>query len=505
MDDHASRGLLGADAARVVADSFRRHDFTVDGVERLVGTPTIRSLTAPDATSRALRRSVARDGSPLGLLVRLLLLGEPLDAAVVEPVLPAEAAPLFAKEGARVRAAYDVWPYGDESHDWWVVSDRTDGRGRPLRRDHVLGIGGAATSLAQLTIRRPVARALDVGTGCGVQALHLATHAGTVTATDIVPRALDLAATSAALSGATIELLAGDLTEPVRDREFDLVVCNPPFVLGPARRYAYRDPLGDLAAEDSPAAAATADGDAFCRRVVRSCAAVLADGGVAQVLANWLHVRGEDWRDRAAAWVSDLGCDAWLIEREVTDPVDYVRTWTTDAGEADDTDLAAEWLDWFARRDVEAVGFGWVVLRRGGSPHRIAVEQVLHAVDQPLGAELAGWLDRTAWLRNAGDDRMLGHCFQRNPAVRLDVASYPAATGGWEPAARSLLLDAGFRWALPTDELTAAVVAGCDGTRPLRAVASVLSLLAPGIALEELDAAVCGLVRGLVDRGILVL
>lgn len=485
-----TRGLLTDSAAREVADALRRNDFTVDGVEALVGPAVLGSLSATDPVSRAARRSVRDDDSPLGRLVRLLLLGEPLDERAVAAVLPQSAAPLLERAGSgRVRSAYHLSPYGDEDHDWWVVSDRTDECGRPLRPDHVLGIGGAATTLAQLTVRSPVACALDVGTGCGVQSLHLATHAETLTGTDLLPRALTLAATGAALSGVELELLDGDLTEPVVDRESDLVVCNPPFVLGPAARFAYRD---------------AAAGDEFCRRVVRSCAGVLAPGGVAEVLANWLHVRGQDWSDRVAEWVADLGCDAWVIERELTNPLDYVRTWMADAGETEDEVVAGEWLDWFAARDVAAVGFGWVVLRRGAAPHRVAVDRVRHPVDQPLGREVAAWLDRVDWLRGRDDDAVLAQAFIRHPDVRLDTASRPAAGGAWEPVARSLLLDSGSRWSLPTDELTAALVAGCDGTRPLSALVAVLGLLAPDSSPGELAEAVCGLVRGLVDRGILL-
>ena len=67
--------------------------------------------------------------------------------------------------------------------------------------DHVLGISSAATSLAQLTVREPVDRALDLGTGCGVQALHLATHASQVVATDVNQRALRLTRFNAELNG----------------------------------------------------------------------------------------------------------------------------------------------------------------------------------------------------------------------------------------------------------------------------------------------------------------
>ena len=48
----------------------------------------------------------------------------------------------------------------------------------------------------------------------------------------------------------------------------------------------------------------------------------LADGGTAVVLANWLHVRGEDWRERVAAWVAPTGCDAWIAQREMQEPAE---------------------------------------------------------------------------------------------------------------------------------------------------------------------------------------
>jgi Methylase of polypeptide chain release factors len=50
-----------------------------------------------------------------------------------------------------------------------------------------------SVTLASLTVRRDVASALDVGTGCGVQALLAAKHAERVVATDINERALAFA------------------------------------------------------------------------------------------------------------------------------------------------------------------------------------------------------------------------------------------------------------------------------------------------------------------------
>jgi methylase of polypeptide subunit release factors len=108
----------------------------------------------------------------------------------------------------------------------------------------VLGISSALDSLAQLTVRKPVERALDLGTGCGVQALHLATHAREVVATDVNERALWITRLNAELNGSQgIDVRDGSLFEPVAGEQFDLVVTNPPFVISPAtgERLVYRD------------------------------------------------------------------------------------------------------------------------------------------------------------------------------------------------------------------------------------------------------------------------
>ena len=51
----------------------------------------------------------------------------------------------------------------------------------PVRPDPVPGVGPASLTLSSATGRRPVGTALDIGTGCGVQSLHLSQHATAVT------------------------------------------------------------------------------------------------------------------------------------------------------------------------------------------------------------------------------------------------------------------------------------------------------------------------------------
>src|SRR5256885_3255076 len=356
--------------------TLRDANYTSAGGAERIGPQATAALRRNDFRA-AIRATEDRD--PLATLIRLFVCGQTEPADAVSRALPPEAAPLLQPTPDGTRAAVDLEPYGD---DWWVISDLTGG---PLSRDHVLGIGGASTTLAAATIRRPVETALDLGTGCGVQALHLSTHAAHVTATDLSERALRFAATTAALNGLDWELLHGDLTAPVNGRRFDLVVSNPPFVVGPGTAtHTYRD--------------SGRAGDAVCAELAAAAPALLTEGGTMQYLANWLHVAGEDWTARVAGWVAGTGLDTWVIQREVTDPVSYVRLWQADA--AQDATRTAAWLDWFDAHKVEAIGFGLVTLRHGGhADPTVRIEDLRQAVDQPLGADGAALFDRQDRLR----------------------------------------------------------------------------------------------------------
>src|SRR5262249_5801306 len=130
---------------------------------------------------RAALRATEGAGDPLATLIRLFVCGqsEPSSAVAAAlaplPLADAVAAGIIESGDGRCRAGVEIEAYGDQ----WVVSDLDAAMrpGRPLPPDHVLGVGGASITLAQSTVRLPVDTALDLGTGCGVQALHLSTHA----------------------------------------------------------------------------------------------------------------------------------------------------------------------------------------------------------------------------------------------------------------------------------------------------------------------------------------
>jgi methylase of polypeptide subunit release factors len=464
----AGPSLVRDDVARL-REGFLGVDYTADGVLELLG-PTAQAALSRAETVPARRRTA--DGSPLATLVRLFLLQLPVPASAARAAVPAYdacvAGGVLAADGDEVRAAVDIRPYGADDGPWWVVSDLgtgLDGLHRPLRDDHVLGVGGASTTLAQLTVRPPVQRALDIGTGCGVQALHLARHAGTVVGTDVLPRALAMAELTAGLSGVEVDLREGSLLDPVAGETYDLIVSNPPFVVKPPDTggYTYRD--SGLA------------WDEVCRRLVTGLPAHLAPGGWAQLLANWVHRRGQDWESRVGAWLAEAGCDAWVVQREVQDPAEYVATWLRDSGEAGGEGYVAAYDAWLGALEdagIEAVGFGWVALRRSDAAPVVRVEDWPHAVEQPMGPHVQGWAQRTGWLRSADDEALLG--------ARLRVADdvvqeQLGAPGAEDPEHVLLRQHRGMRRAERVGTVLGGVVGACDGTLALGAIIDAVAAI----------------------------
>lgn len=78
------------------------------------------------------------------------------------------------------------------------------------------------------------ARVLDMGTGSGVCAVFAARHARLVTAVDINPSAVACARASVLINGVEdrVEVQRSDLFERLAGQRFDVVLFNPPFLLG---------------------------------------------------------------------------------------------------------------------------------------------------------------------------------------------------------------------------------------------------------------------------------
>ncbi|MBM6401347.1 DUF7059 domain-containing protein [Phycicoccus sonneratiae] len=458
--------------ARLRAD-LTASGFTVAGVTDLLG-PMAAAALDRDQALPAQRATDASD-DPRAALVRLFTLGDPVDAPEVAAALPGLGVSggvelgLLAPEGDAVVALCDLRPYAADGADWWVASDLGElATGRPLTPDHVLGVGGASATLASWTPRLPATRALDLGTGCGVQALHLGAHAERVTVTDLSERALAYARFNAALNGLSWEVRSGSMLDPVAGERFDLVVSNPPFVITPRSGavplFEYRD--------------GGAAGDAVVRDLVRTVGSHLEPGGVAQLLGNWEVPRGTTWTERVGEWLDGTGLDAWVVQREVQDPAEYAETWARDGGHhpgtADFNAMYTAWLDDFAARDVEAIGFGVVTLQRpttGREPFRDLVD-VPGPVEQPMGPSVLAGLRARTWLAEHDDDAVLDTAWRVADDVTEERHSVP---GEADPRVILLRQGGGLRRHLPLTTLTAALVSVCDGELTARAATAAIA------------------------------
>jgi hypothetical protein len=463
--------LLSDAATAALRRALAQSGFTVDGVRDLVGDEAHAAL-ARNETTPAMRKTA--DGSALATLTRLWPLQAPVPeeaaaAALPELIDPMVDTGILERSGGEVRALVDVRPYADDSHDWWVVADLTpglDGRPRRMSADHVLGVSPASISLAQLTVRDLAQRALDLGTGSGVQALHLSTHAESVVATDVNDRALRMAALTAALNEVNVDLRPGSLYDPVQAEAFDLIVTNPPFVISTGRDdlLMYRD--------------SGLPGDELVRRVVVDGGRRLAPGGWLQALVNWAVVAGQPWEERIGGWIDATGCDAWVVERERIDPAQYVEMWLDDAGVKGDPDYTARydaWLGRLERERIEAIGFGWLSLRNMTTSQAcLRIERWPHEVAQPIGHEVAAWGWRLQALARLDDQGLVGTRLLLADDVVEERIGPP---GGADPAAIVLRSYRGMRRARPLTTVEAGFVGACDGDLAVGQIVDALAML----------------------------
>ncbi|WP_292882375.1 methyltransferase [Microbacterium sp.] len=458
---------------------------------------------ADDALARGIRspllRALAARTDPLATLGRLFVLGMPQPLSDVASALPRTGVDGVEELGLAYRSDDLVVPAAlirpqsfvdaDGVGEWWIASDLDElalqhlDEDGVLPPDHVLGVGGASRTLASLVMPIEVERALDLGTGCGIQALLVSRHAGSVVATDISERALAYAELNAMLAGVhNIEFRLGSLFEPVAGESFGLIVSNPPFVITPrgadVPEYEYRD--GGLV------------GDALVEAFVRTAPQHLVPGGSAQLLGNWESIdpstgpgagatgseTGALGMRRLESWI-DPALDAWVVQRETLSPLGYAELWIRDGGTtprdpAFDSLLDA-WLDDFDARGVTEIGFGYVLIRRpavreSGTPvpPLRRFETIAQAVTSAGRAFRDGLAGHDA-LADGVPDRLL---------VAPDVTEARHHIPGQDaPSVIELRQGGGFGRTMSVDPALAGFVGVCDGELTVGQITSALAEL----------------------------
>lgn len=433
-------------------------------------------------------------GRPLSTLIKLFLLSVPVAAKEATRALGPLALDrlrglgFLGRTGQRVRARVRLVPYRGLILACDPLPD-----GHP-RADWVDGVTLPTDLLATLTVRRPIAAALDVATGSGVQALLAARHARRVVATDINPRAVAFAALNARLNRLpNVECRQGSLFAPVADEQFDLIVCNPPYVISPDSAWLYRD-SGKAA-------------DTFCRDLVRRAPRFLKEGGFAHILCNWVHRPDEDWWAPVRHWLAAPGFDAWLLRHRSLDPLAYASAWNVSLARTRPGDYEKtldRWLAYYRHHRIGAIASGAIVLRgRAAARNWIRADDFPNEVVTPAGDQIVRTFAAQDYLATIADDRaLLRRPFRLVAAHRLERAigdgTRAAATRG-----AVLQLDEALAFRAGVDAMTVRLLERCDGRRPLGTLLDDLARVT-GRPARRLRASLLPAVRQLVRLGFLV-
>jgi hypothetical protein len=448
--------LDGPDLAPV-RDAIRRAGYTSEAVDELLGMPSTSGLTCLQAET-CIRRALGDD--PLTSLVRLFRLGQLVPAGAVESAFAPvrletlAAAGLIKATDGGARSPFDL----NEIEGLYLFSDRRPDQ-NDLPADIVMGVAGSSRLTAALTIRKQVAAALDLGTGCGVHALLAARHAHRVVATDFNRRALNMTAFNCRLNDlANVECRHGSWLEPVQGQKFDLIISNPPFVISPAARYLFRD--SGLAR------------DTACEQLLRDLPSFLTEGGLAQVLCNWISDPDGAWTDSPKRWLKGSDCNVLALHLITEDPLRYSTRWLGPQDSSQPSGFGAgldAWLEYFRRHGVKTITTGSLVCQRHSGlarwfhPYRVS-EHTLESLGSHLARLVAANNLVSGLIFN--QDALLTH--KLRPAGDFVVEQlYRCAEGSPTPTDAELCLRQGFLFRVPIDPAGLDLLSRCNGQQTL--------------------------------------
>ena len=427
---------------------FVAADFTESRIAEALGGPADRAVPDVDVPYYLSRMG---DDTPFSVLVRLFVIDDPigddelaktgLDRATLDELGLAQT------DSRGLRSSLRIVPFGDLYIAW-------DWEARGVTRNFVTGINGTSRLLADLTIRSPRRVAADIATGSGIHALAAARHCDHVVATDMSQRALDIARFNAALNHIdNVEFRRGDLFEPLADERFDLILCNPPFVVSPDNDYDFRDDGRDA--------------DGISEELVRGLSAHLERDGVAQFLCSWMRLQGESDSERLESWLP-TDCDAICIVIEGKSPLDYAAQWNLllRARGRDAVDEAlTRWTSYFESKATQEIVYGSGVLRKTPDREPVRVVQRLPGLLRGSAGDQFARILRFLQVEGEVLDVIPIPVPHRITRERVVQGSHAEETFAIEP------LD-GLPLRHRVDDLTVDLIGSLDGKRTLREVAA---------------------------------
>lgn len=483
--------LLSTDDARRLYQFFAETQYTQQGLREAFGT-----VDPPLPQTRNLPHFLyqTREPTAFNTLIRWFFMGIATDTASVRRRLPGWfidvglQCGLLMEEGKTLVPTALIVPYGR----LLIASDLYQRLASNEYYDFVLTLNPTAQYLLNFTIRQPVESTLDLGAGCGIQALAAASHSREVVATDLNPRATAYAAFNARLNGfENIRCVTGNLWAPVQECRFDRIICNPPFVLAPCKRFLYRDNDMEL--------------DGLCRRIVREAPHYLKNGGFFQMICEWVQLKGQAWQERINEWCRGIEGDVWVLKNHTKSPDQYAQTRlreTVQVSPEEDATTYAQWMDYYQEKGVEAVHGGLIALRRRSGPHWFKIEEPSSNLQETFGdAILRGFAARD-FSEAHSDQGLLSAKLRLSPQVRLEQ-HYQCLQGHWQTQLIRLYITGGLGYSIGLDGPVAEFLARFDGKH---SVDRLIQDLAATVAAEaeQVKAECLRVVRLMLERGVLL-
>jgi Methyltransferase small domain len=475
----------------LLRERFRDAGFTEKSVSEVLEGKSDRNIDM----AYVIRRTA--EPSSFHSLVRLFLLGIPV---AMENVVAALSRPgiqcalesgLIEDVGNSVRAVACLRPW----REFFLLSDFLRPHGEPLPSDFVMsGTSASSRLLTRLTIRRRVAKALDLGTGAGIHALLAASHADEVIATDTSKRALNFAAMNARLNGIdNVSFAEGSFFEPVAGEKFDLIVTNPPFIVSPQSGLMFQN--------------AELEGDQVSELILRESPAYLREGAFAVSLISWTHENEEDWALRPSSWVEGRACDFWLLRATSRDPLNYAAGSLRQSqyiGSRRYSELLDKWLEFDREQKFVRLALGAAILRK-----RLSGKNWIHcedlsgaAITSDAGAQIERVFAAEDFLATANEEELLDVRVAIHPDHVLEQ-TLVAADDGWMSQSLVLKPAIGIEHRAAIDPRVLVFLSRCNGTRTVRQLISDVSQN-DGVDFAAAAAAGLPLVRRLLRAGFLV-
>jgi SAM-dependent methyltransferase len=429
--------------------------------------------------------------TPLACLLRVFLLRAPTPEDVLRRMvgddffaLCEEAALWTRVDGGVVGSAVFL-----EDEKMFLLSDHMSVRHGEVAMYWVMCIGSSTIIVSESIARRPYGKMLDLCCGGGIQAFYLAPFAKQVVAIDRNPRALNFGRFGAAMNGfGNIEFRESDCYSAVEGEQFDLIACNPPYVMTPDRQAYYRD--GGMG------------GDRFSERILREAPTYLTDGGFAHVTCDVGTMGGKTGEARLREWLESSGCDVVALQGKKMGPAEYAKAWMKADSPEHAAAEVARWVEHFGELGVEEIQNYLVILRKRskGAKNWFHVDTLSPTRKGMFGQQIARLFvcqdvvrrsPAEIWeakLRLAPDVRML-------PTMR-------AEGGRWMAEAVKFTFAEGLISEFEVDPRTANLLLLYDGTRKSEAVLEKVAATL-GQRPGELKSDWIGYLKHLIGCGIL--